>query len=115
MKLRAEEVPDGSVQIYGWLDGEYGESDLELVATLFNLGDGRCEVRGAKGELSDYTNIEIGLIAMEHGFTRMDFKARQGKTVTRHAEFIKAQGHFNYYTVDLLATAERLGIEGMRD
>lgn len=109
MKLHTEKIPDGSVLIMGTED-EFGKGDLELVVTLFNLGEGHCEARAAKGHLSDYTNIEIGVIALDNGFRTMDFKARQGQPVTRYAKFLSAKGHFNYYTIDLMDTAIRLGI-----
>jgi hypothetical protein len=102
--------PPGSVFIAG-VEGVYGVAPLGLVLVLANIGEGVCEVWGAFGDLSDDINIKIGLVALGHMFKRMDFQAVKGSRVTRYATWIRSDELFDYYTVDLIATAERLGIQ----
>jgi hypothetical protein len=43
-------------------------------------------------------------------FKRMDFQAVKGSRVTRYATWVRSDELFDYYTVDLIATAEELGL-----
>ena len=107
--LYLEDIPPGSKFIRG-IEGAFG-GPLKFAILLLNQGDGVCKAAAALGTMSEKGNIDLGLKAIEAGFTTLDFHARKGTQVTRHAVWLSSDRHFDYYTVDLIAEARRLGID----
>jgi hypothetical protein len=110
-----EALPAGSFTLRGFEIGKrVSGSDIDLVATLKNMGGGVCELSAAKGKLDAATNILIGVKAMELGFTTLLFNALSGSKVTRWAKYLRSDEAFDYYEVDLIE-ANRQVSEGMNN
>ena len=107
MDLSWKDIPEGSELLRGF-NKELNASDIDLVLVLANLGGGVCEIWGAKGELSNETNIEIGLHAFLRGYRVLQFHALKGKQVSRWAELIGSDDTFDYYRVDLISAVDQL-------
>lgn len=102
MTLTNERIPTGSYAIRLFDDGDsYGESDIQTVLVLFNLGEGICEIGLAHGHLSDEANIRVGFKAYELGFHTLNFHVLRGHKATHWANHVNSDSLFDYYTVDL--------------
>jgi hypothetical protein len=100
--VTAELIPDGSYALRVFRgDDVPGESNIETVLVLRNLGDGVCEMSLARGKLYNEANMLIGIKAYELGFRELRFHVLKGKTVTRWAEKVSSHGTFDFYRVDL--------------
>ena len=113
MDIYHQPIPDGSYMLWFVPDGEspYREEGYTLRIDLLNRGAGICEASGAIGEMDRDTIINIGLKAIELGFRVLQSHAVKGKRVSHHLTHVGSDDIFDYYTVDLLATAKKLGIQ----
>ena len=113
MDIYHQPIPDGSYMLWFVPDGEdlHREAGYTLRIDLLNQGAGICEASGAIGHLDEETIIKIGLKAIELGFRTLQCHAVNGKRVSHHLTPVGSDDQFDYYTVDLLATAKALGIE----
>jgi hypothetical protein len=110
MELYGEELPPGSELIRG-ISGGYGQGPLELMLVFIPRGAGIVEAAGAFGHLDHETIIKIGMRAIEKGYRILQLQVRKGAPVTDLLTLAWSDRTFDYYTVDLIATAERLGIQ----
>lgn len=108
MQITHREIPPGSYSLRIFPDtATPNESDIETVLILRNNGDGSCEAALAHGDLYADANVLIGLKAIELGFKTIQFHALKDKKVTRWAEKVGEDDHFNYYEIDLDAAVAR--------
>lgn len=84
----------------------YGDdegADIDLVMVLRHINDNVCEISMAKGNMTSEAVIEIGLKAIEFGYSSLMFCALKGVKVTKWVEWVRDDEHYSYYCVDLLA------------
>ena len=111
MDVYYEAITPKSYRLWAVKEGAGKDSPYSLRINLEDRGNGVCEAAGAIGELNRDLIIKIGLAAIELGWHTMTTKALKGTSVTSFLTLEKSDEKFDYYTVDLLATAKALGIE----
>lgn len=107
MEVTADPIPEGSSYVRVFLDDHsYSSGPIDLVAILAPVGPSHGEVWGASGRLTKDAQILLGLKAYELGFKQLDFCVISGTKVTRYADYVRSDNHFDYYTIDLAARVD---------
>ena len=110
MKILIDAVPTGSHDFRIWTDlpqsdGDNGEP-YQVTGSYHRLDDQTCEICRVLGELSDEVNVQIGLGAIELGYTYAEFHRSMGGLATRWATMVRRNDGMDYYRVDLLGALD---------
>lgn len=103
MQIESTEIPNGSYEVRFWGDGENSKGDpIALVLNLLDLGNDVARVSMAHGDMSQETNVLLGLEAFKLGFKHLEFYvAKSQDRVTRWATYTHSDEHFDWYRVNL--------------
>lgn len=105
MRLIATAIPANSHEIAVWNDlppsSEDSGEPIDLVCNLHHVSSQECRVTKAKGDLTDRTNIEIGLYAHSLGYKVMRFCVAHGSPASHWAIFEYTENNMDFYRVEL--------------
>jgi hypothetical protein len=118
VQIISEKIPEGSYEVRIWKDGDDWRSDP--ICTVLNLKPHENEpsnavVSMAHGKLSNEINIMIGLEAVNLGFKHLTWYVAKGDRVSRWANFVRSDGVYDWYTVDLEEAVKQLEVQNGRN
>ena len=112
MRIIATRIPPGSHEVAIWANLPPSDVDegqpIDAVCNILRMNQYECIVTHAKGDLSDETNVALGLLCLDMGYHWMHFAVSKGHTVTRHGVLQKTAQGMDWYTVDLVKVAEQV-------